>query len=291
MEILKPFSDTKKISDETAMVPFSEKGIDHLTRSSIIKRIINLAPKKFSRDSSGRNVEEHNAYLLQVNTFADLVEGMRDRKIKLDNPMSVIGKEDGEKIKKASDIVSQQLAIYVLTKPEDQSKFRRRWSRNVAELMDYLGRNRAKGILRLAIDQLSEPVQELFFSASSTNLMEKLGHVDMNVCNEARYGQYLRDAAYIPEESGPAEVMGELISVLEERICEGTINPDGVIEYVFGLEYPTLIINKLIESAEKNDQIDLLRTIFSSHSHTRHFAAKLSRTDPDKGTGFFTEKI
>jgi hypothetical protein len=257
MEKVKSSLESKDILKETAIVPFSGKSSDCLTRPSIIKKIINLTPERSSRDSFNKRGEEYGSYLGQVRAFASLIEGIRDGKIMPDNPMSVVGKTDREKVKVATDIISQQLAIYVLTDPKDQSKFSWHWDRRMAELIDFIGIDHAVTIMRTTIEDLPEPVRELFFSVSSTNLTQNLGHIDVYECDEARYVQYLRNATSIPDETKRTDVLGELVSVLEERICEGTINPDGVIERIISSNYSELVFRELMESAKKNGQVDM----------------------------------
>jgi len=272
----------------TAVVPFSEGGKVYLTRPAIIKRIMDLIPEMSSSDSFGGRGEDSGNFLQQVSTFADLVGNIRDGKVEIESAMSTIGKPDSEKIQKATSIISQQLAIYVLAEPEDRAKFPYHWNRKMAELKDFLGRNRYKDILMATVNELPEPVWRLFTSVSSLNLMKDLGHIDIDECNEVRYGQYLRDAAFIRNESERTEVMGELIDVLEGRIDAGTIHSGIVMEYLSNLDYLELITDKLIESAKKNDQIDTLRVIFSSHQSTRHLSVKLSKGCADKETEPFT---
>lgn len=166
--------------------------------------------------------------------------------------------------------------------------FRRRFANGMSTVFDFLG-GRRKGytsednnFIRAAIigwrasteyiPGLTEAERRLFFASCSVAFAQMAGvaDLDLDVCSEYRYAQYIAEASFIKVGSVSAkdEVMENLLSGLMDRYEPGKFELFNIVECLLKRGRSDVIFRELIEFGENMDMLSEVELLLRSHHAT-----------------------
>lgn len=271
-----------RISKQTQEVATTGKEApSQLTLLSLVNRVIDLIPEQVARFWSGNNLLSLEQYEKQSGNFAIFAKDVSEGKISPVDNASILKASGKHKEELATNRLRQMLVPLVLNPDLSVDRFRNRWARNIRELLDWMGAGSREKLTQI-IENLPELDRALVISNSSINLLEDLGYLDLEDCNEEIFATHIRNVAFDRDEVHRDRDFEYLLYTAVERSDAGNLDLSLVVESLCDSSYVGLIIAKMKESAKFGRFEDLLTLILLTHPATSHFAREIQGYSPDQ---------
>lgn len=213
----------------------------------------------------------------QALALAIFVTDLQQGKIKPITNADLMQTANSQKILVAQNAIRQRLAGLILRNPQPPlENYKYQWARDAKEIIQFLGAGGNENFAQ-AIDDLPEFERAMVIAISSLSLLEDLGYLDLDECNEESFVSYIRNASFTRNQSERDDSFTLLIDALIERGDMGTINHYHVVDGLLELDYADSIFDSLIESARLLSFQDNLIEIFSAHPQTAPIAKRIQR--------------
>lgn len=154
--------------------------------------------------------------------------------------------------------------------------------------------------LALAINSLSEIERLLVYGTLGVNLKRKMSYPDQDICSEEQFAVYLRDVVQrvigyddFDDDEKPKgkfsfqrdemiDNVGRLVTTCSER-SGSNFDVEKVFERMVTYQNAPLILQRLIEAADKADSLDTLASLLMEYDETRELGRRCI-TDLERGT-------
>lgn len=276
-----------EVKKETAVV--SEEEL-----VTLINRIIDLVPEETMNSWFGNKTLTPKQYQEQATAFAQLALQVKELGEPAFNPMEIVNTPENKRLEVARTAIRNTLSQMITEHPQRQlGELHLRWGTKIRELIDWLGGGGArlvrsnsrntkrtinevtKELVVQAINNLPEVERALVLEISSLNLLEDLGYLDLDECNEKIFATYLRNAAFEPNLNDRDDSFEQLILTAIERSDAGTLDLARIIDVLTEPPYEPLILSEMIKSAKVRSFRIQLIDLFASHPRTYRLAHSL----------------
>lgn len=241
--------------------------------AALARSLLHILPET---EPNGKPIAQDVAskYPDQALALAIFTADLRGGKVKPITNAEIMQTADSQKALVAQNAIRQRLARLIIRYPDKPlEEYRYRWARDAREIIDWLGAGGVRNFAQ-AINNLPEFERAMVIAISSFTLLEDLGYLDLDECDEQVFASYIRNSAY-QKQAERDDNLELLISSLLERSDAGTINPAGVLETLLEVDYVDSIFERLIESARLLGFLDKVIVLFSHHNKTTRLAGKL----------------
>ncbi len=242
--------------------------------AALARSLLHIIPET---QPNGKPIDKDAAskYPDQALALAIFTADLKDGRVEPITNAEIMQTHDSQKALVAQNAIRQRLARLIARFPDKPLEtYHHQWARDARDIIDWLGAGGTENFAH-ALDNLPELERAMVISISSLTLLQDLGYLDLDECDEESFVSYIRNASFRKQQSERDDNLELLICSLLERSDMGTINPAGVLETLLEVDYVDSIFERLIESARMLGFLDRVIILFSHHNKTTRLAGKL----------------